>query len=567
MVKHKGQTKPNGQLRFAALKRVSSERQDKKGESLHTQQKQLIENVSKLNGRIVRWYGGQEHATEGYEKEEVDRLISDAQKNIFNAVIVPDPDRWSRDNEKSKKGLRILRDNGIRFFTGSTEWDLFKPEHVLYLGMAAEIGEFQALNQKRKSLENRIERAKKGWPAAGSLPFGRTFDRKTMQWGVNEKQKAMIEDIAERYIAGERMKVLADKEGMNHSVLHQILTKRCGDIWIQSFNSDNLNIHKTVKTKVPRLLPEATIKKVQERAQANKTYSHRGNKYKYLLNRMTFCGHCGSSFGAQTSGGKYVYFRHFNDKLMKNRKCDRPAGCNQVNGKMLEDMVIQHLYEMFGDPLTVQKAIEAATPNRKKVEQERQRLERLDKELQKIKQGRDRILRLIVKEHLTEAQAGTQLTTLKSREVKLIEERDRLCDDLAHLPNLKDVRRFAKRFKNRSVAVGSAKRRSKSKTWLKRMKYEDKRALVEMVFGGKMLDGRRMGVYIEWKDKKHWSFNIHGHLIDKQNLIPLSESERKARLEDESRDIGSNQNDFLSSLARRCPPTLQRMGMPPGRVF
>ena len=162
------------------------------------------------------------------------------------------------------------------------------------------------------------------------------------------------------------MKVLADKEGMNHSVLHQILTKRCGDIWIQSFNSDNLNIHKTIKTKVPRLLPEATIKKVHERAQANKTYSHRKNKYNYLLNRMVFCEHCGSAFGAQTSGGKYVYFRHFNDKLMKNRKCDRPVGCNQVNGKMLEDMVIQHLYEMFGDPLTVQKAIDAATPKDRK---------------------------------------------------------------------------------------------------------------------------------------------------------------------------------------------------------
>lgn len=91
-----------------------------------------------------------------------------------------------------------------------------------------------------------------------------------------------------------------------------------------------------------------------------------------FFNCITFCGHCDLAFGAQTSEGKYKYYRQLNDKLMKNRKCSRPAGCKQVNGKKLEDMMLHHLFEMFGDSVTVQKAIEAATPNREKVEQEPQ---------------------------------------------------------------------------------------------------------------------------------------------------------------------------------------------------
>ena len=57
--------------------------------------------MERLGGRIVEWYGGQEHGTAGYEKKEVDRLIADAGRGRFDAVIVTDADRWSRDNTKS----------------------------------------------------------------------------------------------------------------------------------------------------------------------------------------------------------------------------------------------------------------------------------------------------------------------------------------------------------------------------------------------------------------------------------------------------------------------------------
>jgi site-specific DNA recombinase len=73
--------------------------------------------------------------------------LADASKGIFDAIIVADASRWSRDNRKSKEGLQIFRDNGIRFFVGTSEYDLFNPEHTFFLGMAAEFGEFQARQQ------------------------------------------------------------------------------------------------------------------------------------------------------------------------------------------------------------------------------------------------------------------------------------------------------------------------------------------------------------------------------------------------------------------------------------
>src|SRR4029079_14046532 len=49
------------------------------------------------------------------------------------------------------------------------------------------------------------------------------------------------------------------------------------------FRKHSLNIHERIPTKVPRLLPEATIQAVRARATVNRTYNHGQHKFKYLL--------------------------------------------------------------------------------------------------------------------------------------------------------------------------------------------------------------------------------------------------------------------------------------------
>ena len=46
------------------------------------------------------------------------------------------------------------------------------------------------------------------------------------------------------------------------------------------------------------------------------------------------------------------------------------------------------------------------------------------------------------------------------------------------------------------------------------MPYAERRALCQMVFSGKLTDGRRMGVWISWSaDGKKWRYTLAGHLI------------------------------------------------------
>lgn len=384
----------NGRLlRFAALIRVSTETQEKKGESLAVQRGQLIEDVARLGGKIVTWYGGQEHATPGHTTKEVDRLIADAAADKFDAVIVAHQDRWSRDNAKSKAGIEVLRRHGIKFFVRCFQYDLDNSVQRFQLALSVEIGELNASVQSQKSIESRIERAKRGMHTAGKLPFGRTFDRKTETWGIDPAKKAIIEDVAKRYLAGESLIALAEEHGVNHSNLHKTLTKRSGTEWEQKFRNDGLRINLTIPTTIPRLLPEKTIKAIHNRAAANRTYARKKVdayfKNKYLLSGMIFCEHCGYAICGQMNHAnnpeaRKGYYRHPSAKRVKECPCEIKTW---VDAKVIEENVLRKLFEAFGNPKAVERAIEEAIPNPQKVAELRSQEERLAGKLAEVEKG------------------------------------------------------------------------------------------------------------------------------------------------------------------------------------
>jgi len=332
-------------LRFAALCRVSTDRQEKKT-SLKVQRKKIQEAVRKLKGEVVEWYGGSEHATPGYEKKEINRLLADAEQGKFDAVMVSHVDRWSRDNAASQKGVDILFDNDIRFFVLTTEHDLGRADAKLFLRFQAIIGEYVAEITKGKSLDSKIEMAQNNAPGCGRLPYGRTYDHKTKSWGVDEKAKAKINKIANRYLAGEKLSDLADEYKMSQSGLHKILTQRCGGVWVQVFTKNKGKRNEeitTVETEVPRLLPEATIEAIKKKCKANLTYNHGDKQNRYLLRQKIFCNQCDSILFGQTDkrNPKNIRrtYRHLKNTPASKECCDSLPS-RVINADVIEENVI-----------------------------------------------------------------------------------------------------------------------------------------------------------------------------------------------------------------------------------
>jgi len=520
-------TDNNTHLRFAPLIRVSTEQQERKGESLRTQADQIQKAVERLGGIIPEGlktrYAGQEHATPDFERKKLAQLLEDASKDLFDAVIVADTSRWSRDNATSKEGLEVLRKNNIRFFDTSTEWDLWKPEAILFLGMSAEIGEFQARTQSLKSIQNRIARAKQGKPASGKLPFGRTWDKATQTWGIDPAKKAFMEDVARRYLDGESIPALAKSVGMNHTTLWKNLKYRCGEEWEVSFKAPNLNIDETVVIKVPRLLDDETIEKIHQRSDLNKT-THMPNSAQYLLSKFIFCSRCGyAMFGQvnQRRASRTHYYRHpRHERASVNaRQCSFHS---YVRADEIEKAVFVHLYEMFSDPERIaasfKKAVVPKDSEITKLDKERAELQ---KEVNKINEGNKRLLDGVRDGHLPAHLVMPDVEKHEARKLPLVDRISEI-DNLLAMANGHPLRKI--RIDPEKIKASAAFRNRWTPKAFLELSYEEKRELLEEVFRGTDDEGNPLGVYVDHDDNKNLSFTIRGRLIYGQGVQTVKKS-------------------------------------------
>jgi len=491
-------------LRFAPLIRVSTEAQEKQGESLHTQKKQIIQYVESMGGTIPDdcWkYSGQEHATVGEERKNLDRLLQDSGNKKFDAVIVCDVSRWSRDNLKSKQGLQILRENSIKFYVGSTEFDLFSPQATLFLGMSTEMNEFFGMEQARKSLENRIERAKKGYPTAGSWPWGRRKNKKTGKLEIIPECQDQIRIIARRFLNGESAEKLAKEHRISYSNLLVILRGRCGNEWVQTFHSDRLNIHEEVPTKIPRLLPDSTIKKIHKQLEANTKWRRREIKHKYLLSSLIFCENCGHAMLGQTVRNKYRYYRH-SIKKKPQQGCIKNVRANDI-----EDAIVLTIFNMYGDENYLKRAMEMAIPNPKKVTELRKERKSLTDQARKIEAEKQNIVKSIAKGIILDNDAKKSMESARER-AKLIDERINDIDlELENIPTEEQMNEKAARLHNLFSEI------SQLPEHLSKMSYDEMKKMVTSVLGGRDWRGKRTGIYVEEdKSSKEVSFTIKGAL-------------------------------------------------------
>jgi len=474
-------------LRFAPLVRVSSEKQEQKGESLKVQRAQIISYVDLLKGVIpaTTWkYSGQEHATPDQERVKLDQLLADAEKGLFDAVIVCDPSRWSRDNQKNEIGLQILRRNKIKFFVGTTEYDLFDPNANLFLSMSAVIGQYQARNQSLKSILTRIKRAQEGRPSSGALPFGRTWSEKD-GWGIDEKKRAMMVVAARRYIAGDKVNEIAKSYNWDRSHLYDILKNRCGTEWECSFVQENININEKVTIRIPELLDEATREAIQERIRNNIKYVRGNRTFDYLLGGMIFCRHCGYAMVGTSTRKKNKYYRH------------SPNGtCKFINRNVpaieIENSVLLILANTFGDYEKIQKAIERATPDLSRVHALRAEQESLLSDKKRFDNAKNNLIKQVALGTFNESEIAKTKEDFDSNLKSISDRLDALENELSSIPKPEEVRK-ASRWA--SKVISNVTKNSPQLIFDRPSGW--KRKFLERTFSGTWYSGERLGVYVD----------------------------------------------------------------------
>lgn len=532
-------------LRFAPVIRVSTEKQEARGESLNTQTEQIKGYVSALNGTIPDscWkYSGQEHATPDQERKKLDQLLADAEKNTFDAVICADASRWSRDNRKSKEGLDILKRNGIRFFIGTTEYDLFDPAKKLFLGMSAEIGEFQAHEQSRKSILNRIARAKKNIPTSGKLPYGRTFDKKSKQWGIDPHRQDLVKSAARRYCEGENIKSIAATLGFNRSTLYTILTQQCGTVWDVRFRAPDFNIDETVTMKVPPLLDKKTIDRIHAQVDQNKNHRRGNRKWFFLLSGFVFCKHCGVRYNVYRNQGGKKYYRH--RKVKSNEHCHVPK---VLPAPEIENAVLLQLLATLGDPERMEQALARAEPDMEKRTALLDEREDLEAKLKKVEQAKDFVIDQVADGILGKEETRKKMTKLRDEESAITERLAVISQQVDTIPDPEHIRRASKLglAVARHVARDPKKLFSKDPAW--------KLKLVREAFAGQSKDGKPNGVYVNWTGD-HWEYEVRGAFAPTVKSLPIDDNDLidYFKIDPHYQDVEKELKKIRSNLVGSC---------------
>ena len=505
----KGEKLMNKPLIFAPLIRVSTEGQVKKGESLNTQRKQLETAIESINGTVYKWYAGQEHATPVQERKILNELIHDAQHKKFDAIMVTDMSRWSRDNQKSKEHLSILRNHHIRFFVGTRELDLFSPTEGFLLGISVEVAEFFAMEQTYKSMINRIERAKKGHPACGKLPYGRYFDKDTKEWKIDETLQLKIQKIAEQYLYEDcSFKELGEKFGMNPTNLHKILIHRCGDKWEQRFRSKKLNIDLKVDTEIPRLLPDKIIERIQQKSQDRRVWDRKARRHRYLLSKMIFDKDTGYALtGTANQKGQRYYKPHQGRELRY-----------QINANILEKAVLGELFDVLTNTGSLLNAVRNAYPGKNVENELKVKLVSLRKENRSVEKKLNNYA-MAIEDFEGENLTGF-LTNLKFKIQEFEQKKGSLNKEisdleykLSRIPNDGEIKNRRDWIRKQII------QRHKESFWkcegaLSELSFEDKRAVIKLIFGGWDENDKRYGIYVQHLGGKprKYAFEAYGKM-------------------------------------------------------
>jgi len=481
------------QVKAAGYVRVSSKEQVE-GESLSTQ-RQSIKNFCKANGyQLIEIYAD-EGISGGSVKERhaLLRCLYDGQNGKFDILIIHRLSRFGRNARELLNNHDELSKVGVQLRSISEGIDFSSKYGKAMLGMFAVMAELERDIIREQMLENRIARGRRGIPTAGKLPFGRTFNKETGKWELDEEVAKLLQWAANKYLKGTSLRDISEtlrtryNQRLGYHYLIQVLTQRCGDKWEVKFKDQEPIIYT-----IPRILDDDTIQRVKERLEHNRIEC-RQDVRKYVLTGFLRCEVCGKSLHGQTqikkSGSQFAYYKHPDGKY---EKC---KAFRSIPLKPIEKAVFQTIFENIADVPAFEKAIANSLPDGDLIKSLQSNIKAGEKELKRIDRELDKLVDAVLSGTLEKSTIKRKEQALLQAKSKVSEELEQARGRLNSMPDLEQVKKEAETIRRQLLEQYSGKDR------LEEMSFDEKKSLLHFLFDGKDQDGTPYGIYVNKKGK------------------------------------------------------------------
>ena len=265
-------------------------------------------------------------------RDEFQRMIKDAEKGLFDCIIVWKVDRFGRSREDIAVNKIRLRKAGVTLLYAQ-ESIPDGPEGILLESLMEGLAEYYSADLRQKVVRGMTESAKKGRVPFGSLPIGyKRGEDGTLQ--ISEPEAEAVREVFRAHIGGatlnELRQLLLDRGIVSRAgglpSKHVVERMLRNERYTGRFSFQNVEIQ------APAIIDDKTFAEAAEHFKTSRFNGSGNGMEEYLLSTKCVCGICGQRMtvgtGTGRHGGKYHYYRC-------KGKCQKP-----VRQSDLEDLVL-----------------------------------------------------------------------------------------------------------------------------------------------------------------------------------------------------------------------------------
>lgn len=345
-------------MQAAAYARYSTEHQT--SSSIEYQMRKISEYCDKNGIEIVRRYADEACTGTNLNRPAFTQLCQDARLHCFQAVVIYDITRGSRDISDwfgFRKDMALL---GIQVISVEDNiGDIMNPSSFLQEFISVGLGQHHVLVSRQKSMDSIATKAKTGVFLGGVPNFG--YNIVNGQYVIDPSEAAVVKKIFALYAAGKSYEQILNEIGtvygkrgrpIGKNSLHYILkSERYIGVytWCKRHvkimgkwagGSPNENAVR-IEGAIPRIIDDETWERVQKRMNDRKHRAANKAKHDYLLSGLIECAECGASFVGHTSTNKKGYSTrcYICGNKYRTHTCSAP----NINADDLETLVVQNV--------------------------------------------------------------------------------------------------------------------------------------------------------------------------------------------------------------------------------
>ncbi|MDO5399054.1 MAG: recombinase family protein, partial [bacterium] len=310
--------------------------------------------------QLVKVYKDEAYSGTNTNRPGFRAMLADAKQHLFDAVIIYDISRGSRniaDWFEFRNEMAILRIKVIS--VNQPLGDALDPNNFLVEMINVGLGQHMVLDTRKKSIAGVCAKAREAKFCGGIAPLG--YDIVNGDYVINKAEAKLVQTIYTMYAAGKSyddiLKVLKGSKGklgrpIGKNSLHSIL-KNERYIGVYTWNKREMKVMGKwaggkpnpnvirIEDAIPRIIDDVTWEAVRNRMRQKERCAANKAKTVYLLSGLIECEECGATFVGHRSTNTRGYSSRY--YICGNKYRTRTCHSKNISADKIEAFVVQNL--------------------------------------------------------------------------------------------------------------------------------------------------------------------------------------------------------------------------------